>query len=74
MSTRLEKVTQRKVTMLRHQRDQSSMSARVECGKVAYASKGAAKRAVKSHGYFERVYRCSVCGAWHLTSQQKALR
>lgn len=43
-------------------------------GKVAYASKRAAKERIKQHytGGFERAYRCAECGNWHLTTHRQA--
>lgn len=43
-------------------------------GKVAYASKQAAKNRIKHHytGGYERAYRCPECGNWHLTTHRPA--
>ena len=76
MSTRLQKMTQRRVTFRRHDLDvHGTMGARSGCesGKVSFISKAAVKRHIKRGNrikYGERAYRCERCGNWHITTTE----
>lgn len=58
-------------TQDRHRRMTHTTWTECECGKRAFSSRSAAKRALSRAGNKVRLYICPASGKWHVTSSDK---
>lgn len=60
-----------KTKVYRHRRQTNTKYMECECGKRAFSSRSAAKRALSKAGNKVRLYICPQSGKWHVTSSNK---
>lgn len=59
-----------KVKIRRHRRLTNAQWTECACGKRAYTSRSAGRRAVSKTGNKVRLYVCPFSGKWHVTSSE----